>query len=123
MTETTDINKTDDVVVETTDIVAEMTEELAKLEKDELIEMIIKLKMANEKMKATKKVGRKEEVLALLEGGINNIDAIAKELGITNKNVSSQLTYLRKDLAKENKAIISYKLGGKTILELRNIED
>lgn len=105
------------------DVEAEMTAELMTLAKEELVEMIVKLKMANEKLKSTKKTGRKEEVLALLEAGVNSIDAIAAEMSITNKNVSSQLCYLRKDLAKENRTIISYKLGGKNIVELRDLTD
>lgn len=42
-------------------------------------------------------VGRKQQVLDLLRAGETSIDSIAETIGINNKNVSSQLTYLRKD--------------------------
>lgn len=43
-------------------------------------------------------IGRKAQVLAILkkEGHIS-VAAIAKRIGISARNVSSQLTYLRKD--------------------------
>ena len=45
-----------------------------------------------------KPVGRKEEVLKILESvGHITVAAIATRIGITARNVSSQLTYLRKD--------------------------
>ena len=42
-------------------------------------------------------IGRKAEVLALLQKGAITVDAIAKRIGISNRNVSSQLSYLRAD--------------------------
>lgn len=48
--------------------------------------------------KAGNKSGRKDEVLKILSSGDKiMISDIAKELGISNKNVSSQLSYLRSD--------------------------
>lgn len=41
--------------------------------------------------------GRKDDVLALLQSGPYGILEIAEKLGINSKNVSSQLSYLRKD--------------------------
>ena len=44
------------------------------------------------------KVGRKQEVLAILQTGKHvTIGQIAKQLGISDRNVSSQLSYLRAD--------------------------
>ena len=44
------------------------------------------------------KPGRKDEVLACFAGGKHiSVSAIAKIVGINERNVSSQLTYLRKD--------------------------
>ena len=42
-------------------------------------------------------IGRKQEVLKILQKGAVSISAISSRLGISSKNVSSQLTYLRKD--------------------------
>jgi DNA-binding transcriptional ArsR family regulator len=41
--------------------------------------------------------GRKEQVLKILKEGPIMVGAIAKRLGISARNVSSQLSYLRKD--------------------------
>jgi biotin operon repressor len=47
--------------------------------------------------KVSFKVGRKDEVLALLKAGRVTVAEIAKKIGISDRNVSSQLSYLRKD--------------------------
>lgn len=44
-----------------------------------------------------KPIGRKEEVLSILKKGPITVDALAKRIGISNRNVSSQLSYLRSD--------------------------
>ena len=41
--------------------------------------------------------GRKDDVLAILQNGPAGILEIAEKLNITSKNVSSQLSYLRKE--------------------------
>ena len=49
-------------------------------------------------VQVVEKPGRKEEVLALLKShGKISIPTIAKLVGISERNVSSQLSYLRKD--------------------------
>lgn len=69
-------------------------EELLNLEREELVEIILNL----QEQLLTKKGGRKDEVLKIIqEMGPIHIKDIAKQIGITNKNVSSQLTYLKSD--------------------------
>lgn len=87
--------------------------ELYKMNTSNLIALIIEMKhdQKNEKVKPT---GRKEQVLECLRNGITSIDAIAKEIGITTKNVSSQLTYLRKD----GYMIYSIRMNNVTTLKL-----
>jgi len=66
----------------------------------ELNEMVETLMIENAKLKAGRTKtgpGRKEEVLAILEREPTEIYDIAEELNISNKNVSSQLCYLKKD--------------------------
>ena len=61
-------------------------------------ELETQLEEANQKNTSLKSPGRKEQVLALLqEKGHVSIPDIAKSLQITDRNVSSQLSYLRKD--------------------------
>ena len=65
-------------------------EELEVMEKDELVELVLK-------MQEKSGIKRKDEVLALIENEAMAIEDIAEQLGISAKNVSSQLSYLRKD--------------------------
>ena len=68
--------------------------ELETMDKEQLINIIVEL----QERPNTKTDGRKEEVLRVLkERGPISIMDIAEAIGISTKNVSSQLTYLRKD--------------------------
>lgn len=69
----------------------------AKLTKEELINLINELNEKIEKMTKSKEVGRKGEVLEILQTGRRTIKELSAQLNITDKNVSSQLSYLRKD--------------------------
>ena len=69
-------------------------QDLDKMTYDNLIPWVIKM---SHDTNTTKSIGRKDQVLQCLRSGINTIDSIAEHLGINSKNVSSQLTYLRKD--------------------------
>lgn len=68
-----------------------MLEGMEDDEKRELKKEVVEL------LKVEKGEGRKEEVLRVLrEKGRVKIEEIAKELGISAKNVSSQIVYLKK---------------------------
>lgn len=68
----------------------------SKLSKDELIVVIENLESQLESLKNGK--GRKAEVLELLRSNdAITIVAMSERLGISTKNVSSQLTYLRQE--------------------------
>ena len=84
--------------------------------KSNLVAEVIRLRheLAKKEAAPTKATGRKEQVLACLRSGVTNIDKIADELGINNKNVSSQLTYLRKD----GYMIYSIRMNNMTVLKL-----
>jgi len=79
----------------------ETRETLETMEKEDLLEMINLLQEEIESLKiqlSSRKKGRKQEVYDILKSeGPLNISQIAKKLGITTKNVSSQLTYLKSD--------------------------
>ena len=69
-------------------------EELKGLAAEQLINIIVEL----QERPNAKTDGRKGEVLRVLkERGPISIMDIAEAIGISTKNVSSQLTYLRKD--------------------------
>ena len=80
-------------------------QELMKSTKEELVEMIIKLQ--------TSKGGRKGEVLACIKQGGYSMDALASELNINNKNVSSVLSGLRQD----GEVFITYKIAKETLID------
>ena len=64
-------------------------EQLSKLSKNELVEMIMTI--------TTPKDNRKSQVYEALLEGPKTVLEIAEQLKTTTKNVSSYLTYLRKD--------------------------
>lgn len=58
------------------------------------------------------KVSRKEEVMDILkEGNLISVSDIGKRVGISNRNVSSILCYLRDDLEKEGNKKSIVKIG------------
>ena len=72
----------------------ERIELLKKIEDQEQIIKDLQMKLENR----SKSVGRKSQVLELLRSsGPLTIKSISTGLGISTKNVSSQLTYLRSD--------------------------
>lgn len=91
------------IVVESIKTTKEVCDELRKMTKAELVEVVEELEaalMVLEDRIAVKakvaKIGRKEEVLrALKEGGRMTVAEIAAVVGISARNVSSQLSYLR----------------------------
>jgi len=73
-----------------------MTELKGEVERT-LLARVAELEAQLANRKTNQGPGRKEEVLTILEREPTEIFDIAEELGISNKNVSSQLCYLKKD--------------------------
>lgn len=73
-----------------------LTNEQLEAQVVELECMLIELEDKLCKVKVTKP-GRKDEVLEILQAGKVSVADIAKQIGISARNVSSQLTYLRRD--------------------------
>lgn len=76
-----------------------MTNEITKPDYDKMTkaELLTVIEELSTKLENRKGDGRKEEVLAILKREPMTIYDISEELGISNKNVSSQLCYLKKD--------------------------
>ena len=116
-TKTTEESIIDQVVAiagEIEDVTEEVTEDLTSMTREELIALIIKMRTTQ---KVTKATGRKDQVLQCLRTGINTIAGIADHLGTNSKNVSSQLTYLRKD----GHMIYSIRFNNVTTLKLEEL--
>ncbi len=97
----------------------------SKMSREEIRRELDKL-MEENKILRSKKGDRKSEVLSLLEEGVNDIEEIGKKLGIKEKNVSSILSYLRKELKSKGKGIISVKYNKKNyvvMMRLKEIND
>lgn len=92
-----------------------------ELTKDEMLARIAELEGSVETLKAAKTDGVKEQVMRLIDTGFNTIESIAEELDKTSKNISTNLTYIRKELALNGKTIVSYRQNNKTYLAVQDL--
>jgi len=86
---------------------------MAEMTKQEMTELIAKLQGENQVLVAkvgSKEKGRKDQVLELIRSnGKISIKDLALQIGISERNISSQLSYLRKDglkFGKNSKGLI-----------------
>lgn len=64
----------------------------------ELENLVLWLEGKLGKKEVVEKKGRKEEVLEIMkDGGLYSVGELSKIIGISDRNISSQLSYLRKD--------------------------
>jgi len=89
--------------------------------KDEMIKKIAELEAGLVAEKA-KGANMKTKVMAQLESGVNTMSGLTEGLNTTSKNISSILTYLRKDLIKEGKTIITQKYKDQTMVTILSLE-
>lgn len=77
------------------------------------------LKLAWKETKPSKKrISTKVKIMNLIKAGYNTTETMAEKLGISRKNVSSNLTYLRRELAKDGLTLTSERRNGATIINL-----
>lgn len=79
------------------------------------------LKQAWKEVKQTGKTRRlntKVKIMNLIKAGYNTVEAMSEKLEISRKNVSSNLTYLRRELAKDGMTLTSERRNGQTIINL-----
>ena len=65
----------------------------SEMSKEELVSLVEGKNVS----KSGKRNGRKEEILGVLKGGIYSIKELGVKFGISNRNVSSIICYLRDD--------------------------
>lgn len=97
------------------------TVETVEMSKEEMLAKIAELEGKVTTLKEAKTDGVKEQVLRLIESGFNTIEDIADELEKTSKNISTNLTYIRKELAESGKTIVSYRRDNKTYLSIQDL--
>jgi len=89
---------------------------------DEIIKRLKKISEENEKLRKVSSSSRKSQIIRLIEQGYNTIESISEELEITSKNVSSYLTYFRKDLEAKGKTIVSKRINNYTYISVIDFE-
>lgn len=94
-----------------------------EMTKQEMADMIASLTKDNEALRSNTGVGVKDKVMKCIEDGMNSIEDISMFLSISSKNVSSNLTYLRNDMKKEGKTIISMRIEGKSLLSIKTFAE
>lgn len=97
-----------------------MTETMTK---KEMAEMIETLTLKNENLIKNQNSTVKGRIVEMIESGINCIEDLASTLEITSKNVSSNLTAIRKDLVKDGKTIITQRIEKRTMLAVVSFKD
>ena len=90
-----------------------------QMTKAEIIKHLNKLNDKVERLESTKSDSVKIQVKDLIDSGYNCIEDIAEELGKTSKNISTYLTYIRRDLKKDRKTIVSYRMNNKTYISIQ----
>lgn len=90
----------------------------SSMTKDEIMAKLVETEEKMSKLEESKGKNLKVKINQLIDEGYNTIDDIATELETSHKNVSSYLTYLRKELKNDGIWIVSSKLksGGKTYI-------
>lgn len=79
------------------------------------------LKLAWKEIKAEgrkTRVSTKTKIMNLIRGGYNTVEAMAERLEISRKNISSNLTYLRRELALDGLTLTSDRHDSQTIINL-----
>lgn len=89
--------------------------------KEELMKKVEELELSLEREKS-KNVNMKSKVLNLIQGGVNSMTGLTKNLDTTSKNISSVLTAIRKDLLKDNKIIITQKFNNETMIAILDLK-
>lgn len=65
-----------------------------------------------------KRLSTKVKIMNLIKAGYNTVEAMSEKLEISRKNVSSNLTYIRRELAKDGLTLTSERYNGQTVINL-----
>ena len=97
-----------------------MTKELSR---EELLAILKEKDTELEKLKSSTGQTMPTRVLNLIESGYRTIEELANELGTNSRNISSNLTYIRRDLKPQGKWLVSSKIEGKTYLKIIDLAE
>lgn len=96
---------------------------MKELTKDQLLALLAEKDVELESLRNRSGKSMPQRVLELIESGYVTIDELASELETNNKNISSNLTYIRRELRKAGKWLISSTIDNKTYLKIMTFEE
>jgi hypothetical protein len=96
---------------------------MKELTKEQLLALLQEKDTELESLRSRSGKSMPQRVLELIESGYYTIDELGDELKITNKNVSSNLTYIRRELRKQGKWLISSTIDSRTYLKVMTFEE
>ncbi len=97
-----------------------MTKELSR---EELQELLAQKDRELEKLKSASGQTMPNRVLSLINQGYRTIEELASELDTNSRNISSNLTYIRRELKPKGKWLVSSKIEGHTYLKIIDLVD
>lgn len=100
-----------------------MTKKQDDLTREQLLDLLNQKENEIETLKTGQGETMPSKVMALIESGYRTIDELATELGTNNRNISSNLTYIRRDLKPQGKWLVSSKIDGKTYLKVIDLAE
>jgi arsenate reductase-like glutaredoxin family protein len=97
-----------------------MTKELSR---EELLAILEEKDQELEALKNSAGQTMPDRVLNLINSGHRTIEELASELKTNSRNISSNLTYIRRELKPQGKWLVSSKIDGHTYLKIISLEE
>jgi len=94
-----------------------------ELTREELLAILEEKDNELEKLKSSTGQTMPTRVLNLIESGYRTIEELATELNTNSRNISSNLTYIRRDLKPQGKWLVSSKIDGATYLKIVDLAE
>jgi hypothetical protein len=96
---------------------------MADLTREQLLALLQEKEAEITRLASVKGKSMPQRVLELIDSGYHTIDELATELETNNKNISSNLTYIRRELRKTGQWLISATIDNKTYLRICSFEE
>mgnify|MGYP000162121673 CR=1 FL=1 len=88
------------------------------------MQKIEELESSNARLVQSRGMTVKNKIYHLItKDGMNSIEALASELNINAKNISSSLTKIRAELKPSGKTIVTQRINKKSMLAIVSLED
>ncbi len=94
-----------------------------ELSKEELLAILAEKDQELEQLKNSNGQTMPERVFSLIQQGYRTIEELSQELKTNSRNISSNLTYIRRELKPKGKWLVSSKIDGKTYLKVIDLAE